>query len=116
MAQEQPMDFINKFIMNMIGNDMSIYQEESPFANTNVGFNRGSQLYGRLPIEQFGGLSQKQQSQYINYMQQAPNAAFAKLWPEIIRSPHGQGISKEIIDLLLRPYLEVQQTGLPQGY
>jgi hypothetical protein len=116
MPQDQPIDFIHKFITNMLSNDAPVYQEESPYANTNSGYARGPRMYGRLPIEQFGNLPYEQQNQYINYMQQAPNAAFAKLWPEIIRSPHGQGLSKEIIDSLLRPYLDVQQTGLPQGY
>jgi hypothetical protein len=114
MAEEQPLSFLNKFIMNMIGQDAPIYQEESPAPNVNLGFEHGPRLYGRLPVEQFGELPLNQQNMYINYMQRAPNAAFAKLWPEIIRSPHGQGLTKEMIDSLLRPYLEVQQTGSPQ--
>lgn len=102
-------------VQNMLGQQDApqIYSEqyEDPEFNR-----RGTRLYGRLPIEQFGGLVPEQQEQYIKHMQQAPNAAFAKLWPETVRSPHGQGLSKEIIDSLLQQYLDVQRTGLPQGY
>ena len=116
MAQDQPIDFLSKFLMNMMVNDAPIYKEEANAPNTKFGFARGGNIYGRLPIEQFGSLPPGHQSEYIKYMQQAPNAAFAKLWPETIRDPQGQGLTTEMIDSLLRPYLDVQRTGLPQGY
>jgi hypothetical protein len=73
------------------------------------------EVFAPASLEKFAGFSPKSQQMHIEHLRSAPDPAFSVMFPEA-RIHAKTGITTELINSLLRPYLDVQRTGLPQGY